>query len=137
MKDYNDIQNFSIKNCIVKPELRVNDNRYTAGFLIVSIYIYNCISGPSKEHLLNEVILQHLYRQGQLDISEALAQVSYVVHLTNSLYIGLTLIWVSYGVVVDALCCDGKSETKATLYLVTNAFAICQIIFTQLFLEIP
>ena len=32
-------------------------------------------SGASKEHLLNEVILQHLYRQGQLGISETLAQV--------------------------------------------------------------
>ena len=38
-------------------------------------FIYS--SGPSKEHLLNEVILQHLYRQGQLDISESLAQVSF------------------------------------------------------------
>jgi len=31
-------------------------------------------SGPSKEHLLNEVILQHFYRQGQLDISATLAR---------------------------------------------------------------
>jgi len=30
-------------------------------------------SGPTKEQLLNEVILQHFYRQGQLHISEALA----------------------------------------------------------------
>lgn len=33
-------------------------------------------SGPTKEHLLNEVILQHLYRQGQLEISQLLAQES-------------------------------------------------------------
>jgi len=32
--------------------------------------------GPDKEHLLNEVILQHLYRQGHLNISELLAQES-------------------------------------------------------------
>eukprot|EP00092_Neocalanus_flemingeri_P031634 GFUD01034352.1.p1 GENE.GFUD01034352.1~~GFUD01034352.1.p1 ORF type:complete len:409 (-),score=117.62 GFUD01034352.1:53-1279(-) len=31
-------------------------------------------SGPSKEHLLTEVILQHLYREGRLDISEALSR---------------------------------------------------------------
>lgn len=30
-------------------------------------------SGPTKEQLLNEVILQHFYRQGQLHISETLA----------------------------------------------------------------
>jgi len=41
-----------------------------------STYKEEFFSGPSKEHLLNEVILQHLYRQGQLDISEALAQES-------------------------------------------------------------
>jgi len=33
-------------------------------------------SGPSKEHLLTEVILQHLYREGRLDISEALSRES-------------------------------------------------------------
>jgi len=33
-------------------------------------------SGPTKEQLLNEVILQHFYRQGQLHISEALANES-------------------------------------------------------------
>jgi len=31
-------------------------------------------SGPTKENLLHEVVLQHLYRQGQLAISESLAQ---------------------------------------------------------------
>jgi len=31
-------------------------------------------SGPTKETLLHEVVLQHLYRQGQLVISESLAQ---------------------------------------------------------------
>jgi len=31
-------------------------------------------SGPSKEHLLNEVILQHFYRQGRLDLSATLAR---------------------------------------------------------------
>jgi len=36
----------------------------------------DAFSGASKEHLLNEVILQHLYRQGQLGISETLAQES-------------------------------------------------------------
>jgi len=41
-----------------------------------STYKEEFFSGPSKEHLLNEVILQHLYRQGQLDISESLAQES-------------------------------------------------------------
>jgi len=33
-------------------------------------------SGPSKEHLLTEVILQHLYREGRLDISESLSRES-------------------------------------------------------------
>jgi len=33
-------------------------------------------TGPSKEHLLTEVILQHLYREGRLDISEALSRES-------------------------------------------------------------
>merc|ERR1719474_1330040 len=31
-------------------------------------------SGPSKEHLLTEVILQHLCREGRLNISESLAK---------------------------------------------------------------
>jgi len=31
-------------------------------------------SGPNKERLLSEVILQHFYRQGQLDISSTLAR---------------------------------------------------------------
>jgi len=31
-------------------------------------------SGPTKENLLHEVVLQHLYRQGQLVIAESLAQ---------------------------------------------------------------
>jgi hypothetical protein len=33
-------------------------------------------SGPNKDHLLNEVILQHLYRQGHLAIAKALAEES-------------------------------------------------------------
>jgi len=33
-------------------------------------------SGPNKEHLLTEVILQHLYREGRVDISEALSKES-------------------------------------------------------------
>eukprot|EP00088_Acartia_fossae_P056139 TRINITY_DN6533_c0_g1_i1.p1 TRINITY_DN6533_c0_g1~~TRINITY_DN6533_c0_g1_i1.p1 ORF type:complete len:401 (-),score=88.61 TRINITY_DN6533_c0_g1_i1:187-1389(-) len=41
-----------------------------------STYEEEFFSGSTKEHLLNEVILQHLYRQGQLDISESLAQES-------------------------------------------------------------
>jgi len=33
-------------------------------------------SGPNKEHLLTEVILQHLYREGRVDISESLSKES-------------------------------------------------------------
>ncbi|XP_023338857.1 protein RMD5 homolog A [Eurytemora carolleeae] len=34
------------------------------------------LRGPNKEHLLNEVILQHLYRQGHLTIAQTLAEES-------------------------------------------------------------
>lgn len=34
-------------------------------------------SGPEKSHLLNQVICQHFYRQGMLDIADELAAVSF------------------------------------------------------------
>ena len=34
------------------------------------------LSGPDKERLLNQVICQHFFRQGMLDIGEELARVS-------------------------------------------------------------
>lgn len=33
-------------------------------------------SGPEKSHLLNQIICQHFYRQGMLDIADELAVVS-------------------------------------------------------------
>ena len=44
--------------------------------MIIHKNIYRCnFRGPNKEHLLNEVILQHLYRQGHLTIAQTLAEV--------------------------------------------------------------
>jgi len=34
-------------------------------------------SGPEKSHLLNQIICQHFYRQGMLDIADELAVVSF------------------------------------------------------------
>lgn len=38
-------------------------------------------SGPEKSHLLNQVICQHFYRQGMLDIADELAAVSLSYYL--------------------------------------------------------
>lgn len=48
-----------------------------------STYKEDSFSGANKEDVLNEVILKHLYRQGQLDISESLAQESGIHEYEN------------------------------------------------------
>lgn len=45
-------------------------------------------SGPEKSHLLNQVICQHFYRQGMLDIADELAAVSfsYTIYAFHKIY---------------------------------------------------
>lgn len=38
-------------------------------------------SGPEKSHLLNQVICQHFYREGMLNIADELATVSFFVQI--------------------------------------------------------
>jgi len=50
---------------------KVIDRNFSSDF--DATYREDVFSGPTKEGLLNEVILQHLYRHGQVDISQSLA----------------------------------------------------------------
>lgn len=50
------------------------DRNFTADFASTSRE--DVFSGPEKSHLLNQVICQHFYRHGMLDIAAELAAVS-------------------------------------------------------------
>lgn len=50
------------------------DRNFIADFASTSREDVFC--GPEKSHLLNQVICQHFYRQGMLDIADELASVS-------------------------------------------------------------
>lgn len=54
------------------------DRNFTADFASTSRE--DVFSGPEKTHLLNQVICQHFYRQGMLDIADELVVVNFSSH---------------------------------------------------------
>lgn len=61
------------------------DRNFIADFASTSREDVFC--GPEKSHLLNQVICQHFYRQGMLDIADELAAVSFFCHFLFVQYV--------------------------------------------------